>query len=100
MSFHWHGIVGSVGIIGAMAAPGVIGESWLSGESEPLTAATSAPRRVAVVDGLSAPEALSYDLTHDVAESWNDRTDAVRHRARIADDRLCRWRGRLRSLSA
>jgi hypothetical protein len=35
----WHGIMGSVGIIGVMAAPGVIGQRWMSAGSE-------APRRV------------------------------------------------------
>lgn len=59
MLFRWHGIVGSVGIIGAVAAPGMIAERWVSGGS----AEATAPRRVAVVDSLSAPEAVSYDST-------------------------------------
>jgi hypothetical protein len=65
MSFRWHGIVGSVGIIGAVTAPGLIGGRWMSA-GEPRLAGASAPRRVAVVDSLNAPEAVSYDSTHDV----------------------------------
>jgi SMP-30/gluconolaconase/LRE-like protein len=48
-----------------MAAPGVIVDRWLSGGSLP-PVARAAPRRVAVVDSLNGPEAVSYDVTHDV----------------------------------
>lgn len=45
MLFRWHGIVGSVGIIGAVAAPGMIAERWLSGGSAEATApARSSPQ--------------------------------------------------------
>lgn len=66
MLFRWHGIVGSVGIIGAVTAPRVLGERWVAAGPEPRLAPAMAPRRVAVVDSLSAPEAVSYDSTHDV----------------------------------
>ena len=64
MSLRWHGIVGSVGVIGVVAAPGVMVERRVSAGSKPSLAAAAAPRRVTIVDGLSGPEAVSYDLTH------------------------------------
>lgn len=64
MPTRWYGMVGSVGIIGVLAAPGVMIDRRVSSGSEPPVA--SAPRRLAVVDSLSGPEAVSYDSTHDV----------------------------------
>jgi sugar lactone lactonase YvrE len=67
MTLRWSGILNSLGVIGLVAAPGVIGTRIPS--SDRLIRRTpldEAPYRVAVVDGLSGPEAVSYDRTHDV----------------------------------
>src|SRR6202521_4601778 len=67
MTLRWSGILNSLGVIGLVAAPGVIGLRIHSSESlAGRTSPDEVPRRVAVVDGLSGPEAVSYDITHDV----------------------------------
>jgi SMP-30/gluconolaconase/LRE-like protein len=66
MPLRWHGIVGSLGVIGLVAAPGLIVDRWVAGGTKGPVARAPAPRRLAVVDSLSGSEALSYDPVHDV----------------------------------